>query len=293
MTMRFPSVRQATNRLVNPRGESDRGRLRAAVAGKVTLVTGASHGLGEAVAGRLGAAGSTVLAVARSKDRLADLVAQIERQGGKAVAYPVDLSELDAVDALAREVLRAHGHVDIVISNAGKSIRRSLDLSYDRPQDFQRTIDVNYLGPVRLLLGLLPSMRERGQGHIVNISTVGVRTPPAPRWASYQASKAAFDVWLRSAAAEIRADGVDASTVYMPLMFTRMSAPTPTLRRLPGLHPDEAADVVARAIVRRPRSIAPWWLGPAELTGVVARGPVGSVLGLAYRLTTDSSSARR
>jgi NAD(P)-dependent dehydrogenase (short-subunit alcohol dehydrogenase family) len=290
--MRLPSARRATNRLVNPLGVSDLSRLRAAVAGRVALVTGASYGLGEAVARRLGAAGATVLAVARSQDRLADLVAQIEQQGGTAVAYPVDLTEPDAVGALAREVLRAHGHVDLVVSNAGKSIRRSIGLSYDRPQDFQRTIDVNYLGPVRLLLGLLPSMRERGQGHIVNISTVGVRTPPAPRWASYQASKTAFDVWLRSAAAEIRADGVDTSTVYMPLMHTRMSAPTPALRRLPGLHPDEAADVVARAIVRRPRSIAPWWLGPAEVTGVLARGPVGSALGLLYRVTRDSPSAR-
>ena len=126
----------------------------------------------------------------------------------------------------AAEVLDEHGRVDVVVSNAGKSIRRSIELSYERFHDFQRTININYLGPVRLVLALLPSMRERGEGHIVNVSTMGVRIPPTPRWAAYLSSKAAFDVWLRCLAPEMRRDGVD---LHLGLPGTRS-------------HPDERSD---------------------------------------------------
>ena len=178
------------------------------------------------------------------------------------------------------------------MNNAGKSIRRSLDLQYDRPQDFQRTIDINYLGPIRLLLGLLPAMREAGAGHIVNISTIGVRISPAPRWGAYQASKGAFDTWLRSVGPELRADGVRISSLYMGLIYTRMSAPTPSLRNLPGLHPDEAADIVSKAIIERPRTIEPWWVGSAELASTIASGPLDLALRIMHRNSADSESAR-
>ena len=200
MTGPSPLVRTAfrvMSPLVNPRGRADDAALRAAVAGKIVLVTGASYGLGEATARRLGRAGATVLLVARTADRLASLAEAIRAAGGTAHVHPADLTDGAAVDALVDAVLARHGHVDIVVSNAGKSIRRSLARSYRRPQDVERTIAINYVGPVRLLLGLLPAMRARGQGHIVNISTVGARLPPGPRWGAYQASKTAFDVWLR------------------------------------------------------------------------------------------------
>jgi NAD(P)-dependent dehydrogenase (short-subunit alcohol dehydrogenase family) len=279
--------------LVDPRGGPSPRRLRAAVAGRVVLVTGASYGIGEATARHFAAAGATVLLLARSRDALAQLVAEIGAAGGRAFAYPVDLADGDAVAALAGELLAAHGAVDVLVNNAGKSIRRSIARSYDRFHDFERTIDVNYLGPVRLLLALLPAMRARGRGHIVNVSTVGARIPPAPRWAAYQASKVAFDVWLRSVAVEARADGVTATSIYMSLVYTRMSAPTPIFRYLPGLTPSEAAELVARAVVERPRTIAPWWLAPAELAAGVARGPLERAMGLIYRLTDDSASARQ
>ncbi|MGC1853123.1 MAG: SDR family NAD(P)-dependent oxidoreductase, partial [Solirubrobacterales bacterium] len=250
---------RAAEPLVNPPSAIDEGELRAAVAGKTVLVTGASYGLGEATARRLGAAGATVLLTARSAERLEEIAVEIRAAGGAAHAHPADLTDIASVEALAEWVLDAHGHVDIVVSNAGKSIRRSVELSYDRFHDFERTIGINYLGPVRLLLALLPSMRARGEGHIVNVSTIGARIAPGPRWGAYQASKSAFDIWLRSVAPELRGDGVTATSVYMALIHTRMSAPTPIYRHVPGQTPEQAAATICRAIVQRPRSIAPWW----------------------------------
>ncbi|MDR3655667.1 MAG: SDR family NAD(P)-dependent oxidoreductase [Mycobacterium sp.] len=276
-------LNQATDRLANPARVSDPDTLRAAVAGKTVLVTGASYGIGEATARRLAAGGATVLVVARSAERLDDLAASINAGGGQAVAYPTDLTDEVAVGFLTERITDAHGPVDIVVSNAGKSLRRSLHHQYDRPQDFQRTIDINYLGPIRLLLGLLPAMREKGSGHIVNVSSVGVRVVPGPQWGAYQASKGAFDRWLRSVAPELHADGVDVTTVYFALVRTRMIEPTPILGRLPGLSADEAADAIAKAVIDRPRTNEPPWAWPAELASVLLAGPADRAARLWYR----------
>ncbi|MFG1935278.1 SDR family NAD(P)-dependent oxidoreductase [Mycobacterium sp. NPDC048908] len=279
---------KVVDRLVNPPRMSDVGRLRDAVSGKTVLVTGASYGLGNATAVKLAAAGATVLAVARSASELYALAAWITARGEHAVALPADLTNESAVLALVDDILDRHGAPDIVVSNAGKSIRRPLHQQYDRLRDFDRTIGINYLGPIHLLLGLLPAMRERGSGHIVNISSVGVRVPPGPRWGAYQASKGAFDMWLRSVAPELHADGVDVTSIYMALIHTRMTEPTPSLRNVPGLYPDQAADIVARAIIKRPRTIAPWWVWPAEATTVLLRGPVERATQVWYRRTRES-----
>ncbi|WP_394845063.1 SDR family NAD(P)-dependent oxidoreductase [Pendulispora brunnea] len=285
------AARRLVKRIVNPAGLANDAALHATVRDKVVLVTGASYGLGEATARKLGAAGATVLLVARTSERLANVAAQITAGGGKAQTYAVDLCNDKAVEELVQRILADHGHVDIVVNNAGKSIRRSLHLQYDRFHDFTRTMGVNYLGPARLLLGLLPPMRARGRGHIVNVSTVGVRIVPGPRWGVYQSSKGAFDIWLRSITPEIQADGLTVSTIYMGLIYTRMSAPTPIMRKLPGLHPDEAADLVARAIVHRPREITPWWVWPAEFGSLIARGPLAHGLAFLHRRSRDSESA--
>jgi NAD(P)-dependent dehydrogenase (short-subunit alcohol dehydrogenase family) len=261
------------------------------VFGKVVLVTGASYGIGEASARRLGAAGATLVLVARSADRLTEICSDVSRSGGTAHAYPTDLSDPAAVDALAATVLGRHGHVDVIVNNAGKSIRRSLELSYHRFHDFERTIDINYLGPVKLLLALLPSMRRRGEGHIVNVSTLGVRMPPAPRWSAYQASKVAFDVFLRTVAVEAAADGVTTTSIYMPLVRTRMSAPTPELRYVPGLSPEEAADLVCKAIIERPKVISPWWAGMAEAGFALTRRPWELASGFWSRRSKDTRAA--
>ncbi len=283
---------QVTDRLANPARVSDPDRLRAAVAGKTALVTGASYGIGEATARRLAGGGATVLVVARSAERLDDLAASINAGGGRAFAYPADLTDEAAVGGLTERITAAHGPVDIVVSNAGKSLRRSLHQQYDRPQDFQRTIDINYLGPIRLLLGLLPAMREKGGGHIVNVSSVGVRVVPGPQWGAYQASKGAFDRWLRSVAPELHADGVGVTTVYFALVRTRMIEPTPVLGRLPGLSPDEAADAIAKAVIDRPRTNEPPWLWPAELASVLLAGPADRAARLWYRRLIAGSEAR-
>lgn len=277
--------------LVNPRRPSDLGELARAVEGKKVLVTGASYGVGAATARLLGRAGATVLLAARTTERLEAIAEEITVSGGRAYVYPCDLADPVAAEALAGTILAEHGHVDVVVSNAGKSIRRSVDTQYDRFHDFERTIGVNYLGPVQLLLALLPSMRARGDGLIVNVSTLGVVLEPAPRWGAYIASKAAFDTWLRSIAPEIKPDGVAVSTIYAGVIYTRMSAPTPVLRKIPGLRSAEAAWLVARAIMHRERAIGPWWMEAAELTGTVLRGPVSWGMGMLYRLTSDIPGA--
>jgi NAD(P)-dependent dehydrogenase (short-subunit alcohol dehydrogenase family) len=276
-------VAKTIDMVANPARISDPDKLRAAISGKTVLVTGASFGVGEATARKVAAAGATVLVVARSADRLHDLAAAINAGGGKAVAYPTDLTDEAAVSELTNKIGEQHGALDIVVSNAGKSLRRSLHDQYDRPHDFQRTIAINYLGPIQLLLGVLPAMRERGGGHIVNVSSVGVRVPPGPQWGVYQASKGAFDRWLRSVAPELHADGVDVTSVYFALVRTRMIEPTPILRKLPGLDPDEAADVIAKAIIQRPRTVAPPWVGPVELASVLLAGPADRAARIWYR----------
>ena len=274
---------KAVDFFANPARISDPDKLRSVISGKTALVTGASFGVGEATARKLGSAGATVLVVARSADRLDELVASINAGGGKAVAYPADLTDEAAVAALTKRIGDEHGALDIVVSNAGKSLRRSLHHQYDRPHDFQRTIDINYLGPIQLLLGVVPAMRAQGHGHIINVSSVGVRVPPGPQWGVYQASKGAFDRWLRSVAPELHADGVEVTSIYFALVRTRMIAPTPILGKLPGLDPHEAADVIAKAIIQRPRTIAPPWVGPVELASVLLAGPADRAARIWYR----------
>ncbi|KXO98294.1 SDR family NAD(P)-dependent oxidoreductase [Tsukamurella pseudospumae] len=287
--MTSPSL---AGRLSSPRRETDPRRLAEAVSGRTVLITGASFGLGAATAELFAAAGATVLLVARTADKLDEVASRIHGNGGTAHTFPTDLSEPAAVEALATAIIEQHGAPDIVINNAGKSIRRSLDLQLDRPQDFVRTIDVNYLGPVQLLLRLIPAMTEAGGGRIVNISTVGVRMYPGPRWGAYQASKGAFDTWFRSVTPELHARKIATSSIYMALIHTRMSAPTPSMRRLPGLDPEHAAQIVAAAVVDGRRVLAPWWSWPLDTVSAAAGGVFAAAYTRAFRFTADSASAR-
>ncbi|MBX6749233.1 MAG: SDR family NAD(P)-dependent oxidoreductase [Micromonosporaceae bacterium] len=232
--------------------------LRRAVAGRVIVVTGASEGIGAATAVRLAAAGARVVLVARTAARLAEVRQRIVAAGGTAITHPCDLSDPAAAGALAAELLETYGRVDVVVSNAGHSINRSVAATADRFHDIARTAGINYLGPVALLLGLLPAMRAAGCGHIVNVSTASLAGFP-PGWSAYLASKGAFDIWLRSAAPELRRDGVTVSTIYFGMVRTRMSAPTLARWPVPAATAEEAAAMVCRAIARRPRTIWPWW----------------------------------
>ena len=253
------------SRLLAPPLCADPAPLRRAVEGKRVLLTGASFGIGAALAVRLQEAGAQVLLAARSQEQLQALGSNV---------YRLDLRDPAAVDEVAEAILRDHGGVDVVIHNAGKSIRRPLMRALDRPHDFERCMGVNYLGPVRLQLALLPSMIAQGSGHIVNVSSVGVRMPPVAQWAAYLASKSAFDHWLGAAVPELRPRGIACTSVYLGLVHTRMSSPTKEYASLPGLSADEAACVLCRALIRRPRSLAPWWLAPVHWLSPVLERPL-------------------
>jgi short-subunit dehydrogenase len=230
--------------------------LHDAVVGKVVLVTGSSSGIGRASAVRFAAAGATVILVARSEELLADVVAEIERAGGKARAYPCDLTDLESVDALVIKVLDQHDHVDVLVNNAGMSIRRKVRHSVDRFHDFERPMQLNYFAAVRLTMGLLPTMVERESGQVVNISSWAAVLRPA-RFSGYAASKAALGAWSDSVQGEVLDDGIVFTNVHMPLVRTPMIAPTKLYRRMPALTVDEAANVVCDAVVSRSRRVTP------------------------------------
>jgi short-subunit dehydrogenase len=257
--------------------------LHDAVRGKTIMITGASSGIGERAAIKIGEAGGKVLLVARTKEKLDEVAAEVQDQGGTAFVHPCDLSNPDDVERMAHEVLDRHGHVDILVNNAGKSIRRSVDRSYDRFHDYQRTMALNYFAPVKLMLDLLPVMRERGTGHIINISTIGLQIN-TPRFAAYLASKAALDAFSRSIGPEVIGDGVHITTVYMPLVRTPMIAPTKIYDRLPTLTPDQAANMICEAIRKRPKKIATTLGNLGQLTYAIAPGAQDMVVNRAYQL---------
>lgn len=199
-------------------------RYRQALSDKIVLVTGSSRGIGAETARVAARAGATVLLVARDAQALATVREQIEGEGGRAVAYPTDLSDSAAIDALAARVIDEHGGVDVLVHNAARSIRRLLADSLDRFHDFERTMQLNYFAAVRLTLQLLPSLRQR-RGHVCLVLTMGVLIP-GPYFAAYLASKAALGAFGDSLAAEFRHEGVTVSSIYLPLVKTEMMAPT-------------------------------------------------------------------
>lgn len=277
--------------LVGPRGLRGDALLRREVQGKVVVITGASFGVGEATARLFARAGARVVLGARSQDRLHEIEQEIKAEGGQAFSYPLDLTSAESVSEFAASVLFDLGGVDYLIHNAGKSMRRSIHLSYDRPKDITATSGANYIGPMRLTLALLPAMRERGSGHIVNVSTVGVMFPVVPKWGFYLSSKAAFDWWLRAVGMEARADGVTLTTFYAGLMHTRMSAPSRWMRLLPGQTPEDAARVLARAVVRKPRTITPIYGHPSAVLVPLLRFPNEVLLGFLYRFLGDTQAS--
>ena len=265
--------------------------VRRKVKGKVVVVTGATSGIGKECALRLARADATVILVARTLEKLDETLEEIAENGGIAQAYACDVSSAKNCDKLVADVLRDHGRVDILINNAGRSIRRSVRYSYDRFHDFERTMQLNYFGALRLILGFLPGMEEQKSGQIINISSIGVLTSP-PRFSAYVASKAALDAFSLCAAPEYAADNIDFTTIYMPLVRTPMIAPTSLYKAFPTLSPEQARDLVIKAIITRPKRVSTK-LGVA---GAVAQSTIPSVteafLSQAYALFPDSAAAR-
>jgi short-subunit dehydrogenase len=255
------------------------------------LITGASSGIGRVTALKVARAGGIPLLVARGKDKLEEIGAQIELAGGKAHVYACDLSDLAAIDTLCGELRESHDSIDFVVNNAGRSIRRSLELSHDRFHDFERTMQLNYFGAIRLVMGLLPAMREQRSGHVVNVSSIGVQTNP-PRFSAYVASKAALDSWSNVVSSELYGDGISFTTIHMPLVRTPMIAPTRIYDRFPTITPAQAADLVIAALTERPHEINTTLGTLGSVAHNLAPRTSFRVLHRAYRVFPDSAAAR-
>ncbi|WET78568.1 SDR family oxidoreductase [Amycolatopsis sp. QT-25] len=249
-----------------PRGELD---------GRRVIITGASSGIGRATAIKVAAAGGVPLLVARRRHELEEVRDEIIAAGGTASVYPADLTDEESVHKAVDAMLAEHGRIDMLVNNAGRSIRRSIKLSYDRFHDYERAMAINYFGAVRLILAVLPHMSERKFGHIINVSSIGVQGI-APRFSAYAASKAALDYFSRIAATETHGDGITFTTIHMPLVRTPMIRPTKIYDAFPTKSPDQAADMVMKALKERPKHIGT---------------PAGQAIGLAYTLTPGLTDA--
>jgi NAD(P)-dependent dehydrogenase (short-subunit alcohol dehydrogenase family) len=265
--------------------------LAGKVKGRVVLITGGSSGIGKAVALKVAAAGGKVLICARGEEELAATCKEITDAGGSCHPYVVDLTDLKACDELVQKVLAEHKHVDVLINNAGRSIRRAISSSYDRFHDFERTMQLNYFGSLRLIMGLLPGMSARHRGHIINISSIGVLTN-APRFSAYVASKAALDAFSRCAQAEFSDNGINFTTINMPLVKTPMIAPTKMYDSVPTWTPEEAADFVIQAIIERPVRLATRLGIFGQIFYALAPRAYEILMNTAFRLFPDSAAAK-
>ena len=271
--------------------------LKGTVAGRVVLVTGGSSGIGLAAACKFAEAGAITLICARDEDKLAEAKAEIlafaknaGRADAKVETYPVDLADEAGTRAFVEWITANHGGVDFLINNAGRSIRRAIEASYDRMHDFERTMSLNYFGCLRITMGLLPGMVAKKKGHIVNISSIGVLTN-APRFSAYVASKAALDAWTRCASSEYADVGVTFTTINMPLVRTPMIAPTKIYNNVPTLSPEEAADMIAQACVEKPVRIATRLGVFGEVLHAFVPRVAQIVSNTTFRMFPDSSAA--
>jgi len=265
--------------------------LKGKVRGKVVLITGGSSGIGLSTAQRVAEAGAITLIVARGEDELHKARDAMKAKGGKVFAYTADLADMADCDRLIKTVLDEHGHVDILINNAGRSIRRSIELSYDRFHDFERTMQLNYFGSLRLIMGFMPGMTQRRKGHIINISSIGVLAN-SPRFSAYVASKAALDAFSRCAQGELSGKGISFTTINMPLVKTPMIAPTKMYDSIPTLSPEEAAELVVRGIIEKPSRIATRLGIFAALINAVAPKAYEVIMSTAFELFPDSAAAK-
>jgi NAD(P)-dependent dehydrogenase (short-subunit alcohol dehydrogenase family) len=264
---------------------------RRALQGKYVVITGASSGIGQVTALKVAQCGGIPVLVARGKDKLEATRQTIELRGGQALVYPCDLSDLQAIDGLCEQLSAELPSVDFVVNNAGRSIRRSLRLSQDRFHDFERTMQLNYFGAIRLIIGLVPSMWEQRSGHVVNISSIGVQTNP-PRFSAYVASKAALDAWSNVVASELVGDGITFTNIHMPLVKTPMIAPTKLYDKFPTISPAQAADLVVKAMVDKPHEINTMLGNAGAIAHTVAPKAAFRILNMAYHVFPDSAAAK-
>ena len=260
------------------------------VDGKTIIVTGASSGIGLTVSKYLAAAGAHVLLLARTKEKLDEVKAEIEAEGGKSTVFPCDLNDMESIDAVSKEILASVDHIDILVNNAGRSIRRAVHESVDRFHDFERTMQLNYFGAVRLVLNVLPHMMQRKDGQIINISSIGVLAN-ATRFSAYVASKAALDAFSRCLSAEVHSHKIAITSIYMPLVRTPMIAPTKMYNYVPTLSPEQAADLIAYAIVKRPKKIATNLGRLASITYAIAPDVNNILMSIGFNLFPSSTAS--
>ncbi|HUG24623.1 SDR family oxidoreductase [Piscinibacter sp.] len=268
--------------------------LRGTVAGKVVLVTGGSSGIGLAAAIKFAEAGAITLICARDEAKLAEAKKEILAAAGKDAiveTYSSDIADESSCAELIAWIEEHHGGVDFLINNAGRSIRRAIESSYDRFHDFERTMQLNYFGCLRVTMGLLPGMVAKKKGHVVNISSIGVLTN-APRFSAYVASKAALDAWTRCASSEYADLGITFTTINMPLVRTPMIAPTKIYNNVPTLAPEEAADMIAQACVAKPVRIATRLGVAGEVLHALLPRVAQIVMNTSFRMFPDSSAAK-
>ena len=262
-----------------------------AVNGRTVVITGASTGIGRAAALKVAAAGGIPLLVARTREKLEEVRDEIEAAGGAAYVYPTDLADLDAIEATVKRMIAEHAAIDMLVNNAGRSIRRSVALSLDRFHDYERTMQLNYFGAIKMVMCLLPHMRERRFGHVVNVSSIGAQTNP-PRFSAYVASKAALDAWTRVVSSELIGDNISFTTIHMPLVRTAMIAPTKMYDAFPTITPEEAADLICEAIRSKPKSINTRLGTFGEVAYALAPKAVDQILHTAYKVFPDSAAAK-
>jgi NAD(P)-dependent dehydrogenase (short-subunit alcohol dehydrogenase family) len=268
--------------------------LRGTVGGKVVLVTGGSSGIGLAAAVKFAEAGAVTLICARDEAKLAEAKKEIVAKAGpgaQVVTYSADIADEASCANLVQWIGKTYGGVDFLVNNAGRSIRRAIESSYDRFHDFERTMQLNYFGCLRVTMGLLPGMVGKRRGHVVNISSIGVLTN-APRFSAYVASKAALDAWTRCASSEYADMGITFTTINMPLVRTPMIAPTRIYQNVPTLAPEEAADMIAQACVNKPVRIATRLGITGELLHTVAPRVAQIVMNTSFRMFPDSEAAK-
>lgn len=259
--------------------------------GRHVIITGASSGIGRAAAIAVAERGATVFALARNADALDQLVAEIRAAGGDAHAFTCDVTDSTSVEHTIKDILGRFDHVDYLVNNAGRSIRRSVINSTDRLHDYERVMAVNYFGAVRMVLALLPHWRERRFGHVVNVSSAGVQARN-PKYSSYLPTKAALDAFADVVGSETLSDHITFTNIHMPLVRTPMIAPSHRLNPVPAISPERAAAMVVRGLVEKPARIDTPLGTLAEAGNYFAPRTSRRILHQLYLGYPDSAAAR-
>lgn len=249
----------------------DKEKLAKSVYGKTIVITGASSGIGEQVAKLLADFHVHLILVARREEKLQEMKRELETRAAKVSIFRADLRDSAEMDGFLAFLLQQPDGIDIVVSNAGISIRRPIMDSLDRYHDFTRTMAINYFAPVKLLLAIIPQLKQK-KGHIINVSTVNTSLVPIPFWAAYQASKSAFDTWFRSAAPELNAMEISTTSIYLPLVKTPMILPTAAYKNMPAMSAEHVAVMIAKSMYTKQKKMRPWWLIFGQLASVLGRG---------------------